>query len=71
MKAKDKAKELVEKFNDHIEMVSDYRHELELAKKRALKCVDEMLDIYDNEGYDGEDSKMAYLEEVKQEINKL
>ena len=30
-----------------------------------------MLGIYDIEGYDGDDREMAYLEEVKEEINKL
>jgi hypothetical protein len=69
--AKDKAKELVNKFNDHIEMVSDYRYELEFAKKRALICVDEMLEMsYSGYQYDSE-IEVPFLEEVKQEITKL
>jgi hypothetical protein len=78
MEAKDKAKELVDRFYN-----SEYCHKehfpnknycecVEIskfqAKQCALICVKEMLCIYDNEGYDGEDSEMAYLEEVKQEI---
>jgi hypothetical protein len=73
MTAKDKAKELVEK------MLGDNNHYLNqnieidklIAKQSALICVDEMLGIYDIEGYDGDDIEMAYLEEVKQEINKI
>ena len=73
MTAKDKAKELVEK------MLGDNNHYLNqnieidklIAKQCALICVDEMLGIYDIEGYDGDDIEMAYLEEVKQEINKI
>ena len=73
MRAKDKAKELVEK------MLGDNNHYLNqnieidklIAKQCALICVDEMLSIYDAEGYDSEDYKIVYLEEVKQEIEKL
>jgi hypothetical protein len=42
-----------------------------IAKQCALICVDEMLGIYDTEGYDSEDYKIIHIEEVKQEINKL
>ena len=67
MTPKDKAIELVGKFNDHIEMVSDYRYELGFAKNRALICVDEILGgsrLFYIEDY-------SYWQEVKQEINKL
>ena len=68
-KAKEEAKELVGRF--YFSKISTNRFRNEEAKQCALICVDEMLDIYDNEGYDSEDYKMVYLEEVKQEINKL
>ena len=70
MKAKDKAIELVDKFNEHIEMVSDYRYELGFAKNRALKCVDEIEKHFEFMYGQDKDSTM-YLIEVKQEINKL
>ncbi len=70
MEAKDKAKELVERFDNvvHSNAGSNNFDFESAAKECALICVEEMLCIYDNEGYDGEDSEIAYLEEVKQEI---
>jgi hypothetical protein len=74
MTAKDKAKELVERFlalkkinPNAITRPWNWQE----AKQCALICVDEMLSIYDAEGYDSEDYKIVYLEEVKQEIEKL
>ena len=74
MKAKEKAKELVERFlalkkinPNAITRPWNWQE----AKQCALICVDEMLSIYDAEGYDSEDYKIVYLEEVKQEIEKL
>ena len=74
MTPKEKAKELGNKF--YKGSVFDYDKqghidECERAKEIALICVDEMLGIYDIEGYDGDDREMGYLKEVKQEINKL
>ena len=73
MTAKEKAIELVDKFTLYLgtDVNGDecYVDILE-AKQCALICVDEMLGIYDIEGYDGDDIEMAYLEEVKQELNK-
>ena len=74
MKAKDKAKELVERFLalKKINPNAITRpYNWQEAKQCALICVDEMLSIYDAEGYDSEDYKIVYLEEVKQEIEKL
>jgi benzoyl-CoA reductase/2-hydroxyglutaryl-CoA dehydratase subunit BcrC/BadD/HgdB len=71
MTAKDKAKELVDRYNEHMEFDTNFKDETNKAKNRALICVDEMLSIYDAEGYDSEDYKIVYLEEVKQEIEKL
>ena len=74
MAAKEKAKELVDKFTLYLgtDVNGDecYVDVLE-AKQCALICIDEMLSIYDAEGYDSEDYGMFYLEEVKQELNKL
>ena len=65
MTAKEKAKELVEKYWDfHLLRLEDYE-----AKQCALICVDEMLGNYE-EKYKYCKSK-RFLEEVKQEINKL
>ena len=74
MKAKDKAIELVERFLalKKINPNAITRpYNWQEAKQCALICVDEMLSIYDAEGYDSEDYKIVYLEEVKQEIEKL
>jgi|TARA_R110000772_G_scaffold5237_1_gene18575 hypothetical protein len=77
MRAKEKAIELVEKFTNEFSYPLIEGRELKVymsyftAKQCALICVDEMLGIYDIEGYDGDDIEMAYLEEVKEEINKL
>ena len=65
MTAKEKAIDLVNKF------LQIYDGRVPQAKQCALICVDEMLGIYDIEGYDGDDIEMAYLEEIKKEINKL
>ena len=62
MTPKEKAKELVNKF------LQIYDGRVPQAKQCALICVDEMLGIYDIEGYDGDDIEMAYLEEVKKEL---
>ncbi len=73
MTPKEKAIELVDKFTLYLgtDVNGDecYVDVIE-AKQCALICVDEMLGIYDIEGYDGDDIEMAYLEEVKQELNK-
>ena len=74
MTAKDKAIELVERFLalKKINPNAITRpYNWQEAKQCALICVDEMLSIYDAEGYDSEDYKVVYLEEVKQEIKKL
>ena len=71
MTTKEKAKKLVQLYFRIVSDSNPLEDILVSAKKCALICVDEMLGIYDDEGYDGEDSEMAYLEEVKKEINKL
>ena len=76
MKAKVAAKEIVDRFinitpcNDN-ELSEDemYKEQLHIAKQCALICVDEMLGNYE-EKYKYCKSKQ-FLEEVKQEINKL
>ena len=62
---KEKAKELVDRFNEHIEYDTNFKDETIKAKKRALICVDEML-AFDLRFFD-----IEFLKEVKQEINKM
>ena len=74
MKAKEKAKELVEKYEYNGVMIDDIRMSEDEAKQCALICVDEMLEFaYDIEWEKKEEaiSKLKFLKEVKQEINKL
>jgi hypothetical protein len=83
MKAKDKAKELVDKFKirvtitfskDSVPCVLNAPMIKESAKKCALICVDEILvSLYDIEFYKKEHAiKIAkYWQKIKQEINKL
>ena len=68
MKAKEKAIDLVNKF------LQIYDGRVPQAKQCALICVDEMLEFaYDVEWEKREEavSKLKFLKEVKQEINKL
>jgi hypothetical protein len=70
---KEKAKELVEKFRVEIKdmmMHGDGEGEIFYAKRCALICVDEMIDLantYENKHL----GDIQQLQEVKQEINKL
>lgn len=79
MRAKDKAKELVEKFLPY-----SYYHEMDNsmnrnyqqednAKQCALICVDEIIKQLDciSFNHDIEDLPFKYWEEVKQEIYRL
>jgi hypothetical protein len=78
MKAKEKAKEIVERFiniipcNDN-ELSEDemYKEQLHSAKQCALICVDEILRNEVNTTMHPNDIIMDYWQEVKQEINKL
>ena len=63
MKAKDKARELVDKFKEYADD-SSYGYDQESAKNCALICVDEMIK---NAAWKNE----SYYKEVKQEIEKL
>ena len=70
MKAKEKAKELVGKYEHHskpMEYGINFSGDIDHAIESALICVDEMLEEL------GEELKLAYnyWQEVKQEINKL
>ena len=70
MTAKEKAKELVDKFLNE----QNNTEEISEAKQCALICVDEILEFaYDIEWEKKEEaiSKFKFLKEVKQEINKL
>ncbi len=67
MTAKDKAKELVEKYQFNGDMIDDIRMSEDYAVECALICVDEML----REIPKRFDSEEIYWEEVKKEIEKL
>ena len=75
MKAKEKAKELVEKFEYNGVMIDDIRMSEEDAKQCALICVDEMIraikQIQFNYDIFLEDTEISYWWKVKQKINKL
>ena len=64
LNAKEKALDLYEKMRDVIQ------HSV-IAQECALICVNEMIEIMDEEGYDEEDTEIAYLEEVKNQIHLL
>ena len=67
MTQKEKAKELVYKFDDTMEFSTPQR----FAKKCALIAVDEILNTIEYSSQADELSKTSYWEEVKNEINKL
>ncbi len=67
MKAKDKAKELVEEFYKWVATPDDRDIEFYKSKQCALICVDEIL----REIPKRFDSEEIYWEEVKKEIEKL
>tara|TARA_R110002153_G_scaffold18092_2_gene63476 strand:+ start:857 stop:1063 length:207 start_codon:yes stop_codon:yes gene_type:complete len=67
LNAKEKALELVNKFLNE----QNNTEEISEAKQCALICVNELIEVYDALGYDEEDSEIAYLEEVKNQINLL
>ena len=76
--AKDKAKELVEKYQFNGDMIDDIRMSEESAIECALICVDRekqtIIDFQNNDDighYWFLDDKLKELEEVNQEILKL
>tara|TARA_R110000823_G_scaffold260854_1_gene381575 strand:+ start:10 stop:282 length:273 start_codon:yes stop_codon:yes gene_type:complete len=79
MKAKNKAKELVDRFLDFIpcndnELSEDdmYKYQLENAKQCALICVDVILNDVGAKDWELDTgTNTNYWQEVKQEINKL
>ena len=74
MVAKEKAKELVEKYlKKIIELAYAETKTKELAKQSALICVDEVLENISEEvsTYNPFMMNTDYWQEVKQEINKL
>jgi hypothetical protein len=68
LNAKEKALDLVNKFQWKGDVA---RMSLDNADQCALICVNELIEIMDEEGYDEEDSEIAYLEEVKNQIHLL
>lgn len=86
MTPKEKAKELVEKFDEYsfkpsAIFNSDFKEPYENAKKCALICVDEIISTnpieedYEDHGVHGRETWYNYMteywQEVKQEIEKL
>ena len=76
MKAKEKAKELIEKLLLFQPLIPDYDREGQ-AKQCALICVDEMIEMLEKiikidfaDEYNFLKQEVLSLEEVKQEINK-
>ena len=74
MTAKEKAKELVQVYFNEVSDANPLEDILVSAKRCALICVDEMIEsAYDIEWEKKEEaiSKLKFLKEVKEEINKL
>ncbi len=71
MTPKEKAKELVEKYQFNGDMIDDVRMSEESAVECALICVDEILESLWNVGHSSSNNEIKYWQEVKQEINKL
>ena len=70
MTPKEKAKELVERYEYIGEYVSDIWMGKYIIKQCALICVDEMYKSIEH--FYGQDKEVSgYIEEVKQEINKI
>jgi hypothetical protein len=67
MTSKEKAKELVYKFDDIMEFSTPQR----FAKYCALIAVDEILNTIEYSSQADELSKVSYWDAVKQEINNL
>ena len=76
MTAKDKAKELVDRFKGVTRPFSKRRTlkvdiHPEHAKQCALICVDEILESLRNVGHSFSNDEIKYWQEVKQEIEKI
>ena len=73
MNPKEKAEELIGKFQEHAQYWDCYNDvplEEKHSKQCALICVDELIELYEFEApYRG--FKISYWDEVKQEIEKL
>lgn len=69
MTAKEKAQELVEKFNKNEKLF----HSIDFyqAKQCALIAVDEIIDTIEYSSQADETSKIIYWDKVKEEIEKL
>jgi hypothetical protein len=74
MTPKQKAKELVEKFQDidsDAEMFDDFKMSIFYAQRCALISVDEMINYLSESDWALINNKAIYWREVKQEIEKL
>ena len=70
MKAKDKAKELIDRFYFNGIKDEEYSMQYEDGVQCALICVDEIMESFNSLEYYPEDLR-DYWREVKQEINKI
>ena len=72
MEAKDKAKELFDKYADEFDFDDTYRGYREQSKQCALIAVDEILDIDCHDmSEENFNNHIKYWDKVKQEIIKL
>ena len=71
MEAKEKAKELVEKYQFNGDMVDDIRMSEEFALECALICISEIIKERKVLNNDFDRERISKLEEVIREINKL
>ena len=71
MKAKDKAKELVEKYQFNGDMIDDIRMSEDYAVESALIDIDNTIEALWNVGHSSCNDEIEYHREVKQEIEKL
>jgi len=73
MTPKEKAKELVDKFDNYVETEDFFGDSrvLENSKQCALIAVDEILEALEKVAYWQSKGQFKYYEEVKQEIEKI
>ena len=71
MTAKDKAKELVEKYQFNGDMIDDIRMSEDYAVECALSCVDEIVQVLWPNHEKNSEKMYRYYIEVKKEIEKI
>ena len=71
MTPKEKAEYLVDKYLNEMPKYLQGNLGRKTSKQCALICVEQVINTYDLEGYEEEDSKMEYWQQVKQEVSLL